>query len=151
MIDRQKIVNKIQQIVKDIDPTAETILYGSQARGEATANSDIDVLILLEGTGEKPSILQEESLKWPLYELELETGVLISPLLIRLSQMEIPRPSMSIASREAKCAMVRSSCAGHSTPVHRIAAPSRSRTIGLPHSGQRSGSLKGTVPSGRFL
>lgn len=86
MIDRQKIVNKIQQIVKDINPTAETILYGSQARGEATANSDIDVLILLEGTGEKPSILQEESLKWPLYELELETGVLISPLIMLKKQ-----------------------------------------------------------------
>ena len=86
MIDRQKIVNKIQQIVKDINPTAETILYGSQARGEATVNSDIDVLILLEGTGEKPSILQEESLKWPLYELELETGVLISPLIMLKKQ-----------------------------------------------------------------
>ena len=37
MIDRQKIVNKIQQIVKGINPSAETILYGSQARGEATS------------------------------------------------------------------------------------------------------------------
>ena len=56
MIDRQKIVNKIQQIVKGINPSAETILYGSQARGEATSSSDIDVLILLEGNGEKPTI-----------------------------------------------------------------------------------------------
>ena len=86
MIDRQEIVNKIQQIVKGINPSAETILYGSQARGEATPSSDIDVLILLEGNGEKPSISQEESLKWPLYELELETGVLISPLIMLKKQ-----------------------------------------------------------------
>ena len=86
MVDRKKIVKKIQQIIKGINPTAETILYGSQARGDANVNSDIDILILLEGNGEKPTIAEEESLKWPLYELELETGVLISPLIMLKKQ-----------------------------------------------------------------
>lgn len=86
MVNRQQIVDKIQQIIKRVNPTAETILYGSQARGEATNDSDIDILILLEGTGNKPSISEEENLKWPLYELELETGVLISPLIMLKDQ-----------------------------------------------------------------
>ena len=30
-------------------PTAKTILYGSQARNEARSDSDIDLLILLDG------------------------------------------------------------------------------------------------------
>ena len=58
-------------------PTAKTILYGSQARNEARSDSDIDLLILLDG--EKMTLKDEESITLPLYELELKTGVSISP------------------------------------------------------------------------
>ena len=54
-------------------PTAKTILYGSQARNEARSDSDIDLLILLDG--EKMTLKDEESITLPLYELELKTGV----------------------------------------------------------------------------
>ena len=57
---------------------------------------------------------------------------------------------MSIASRLAKWTMFRRRWAGHSAPVQRIATPSSSRTMGEPHSGQRSGRRKGTAPSGRL-
>jgi DNA polymerase sigma len=82
MIDRSQIVEKIRQVVNAVNPTAETILYGSQARGSARADSDVDLLILLDGDGEKPSIAQEETITWPLYELELQTGIQISPLVM---------------------------------------------------------------------
>ena len=59
-------------------PTAKTILYGSQARNEARSDSDIDLLILLDG--EKMTLKDEESITLPLYELELKTGVSISPI-----------------------------------------------------------------------
>ena len=52
-------------------PTAKTILYGSQARNEARSDSDIDLLILLDG--EKMTLKDEESITLPLYELELKT------------------------------------------------------------------------------
>ena len=86
MMQRNQIVDKIRQIVKAVSPTADTILYGSQARGSARADSDIDLLILLDGEGEKPSIAQEETITMPLYELELQTGVLISPLVMLKKQ-----------------------------------------------------------------
>ncbi|WP_287643608.1 nucleotidyltransferase domain-containing protein [Bacteroides sp.] len=62
-------------------PTAKTILYGSQARNEARSDSDIDLLILLDG--EKMTLKDEESITLPLYELELKTGVSISPKVTR--------------------------------------------------------------------
>lgn len=70
-------------------PTAKTILYGSQARNEARSDSDIDLLILLDG--EKMTLKDEESITLPLYELELKTGVSISPI-VTLKKLWENRP-----------------------------------------------------------
>ena len=69
-------------------PTAKTILYGSQARNEARSDSDIDLLILLDG--EKMTLKDEESITLPLYELELKTGVSISPIVTLKKLWESP-------------------------------------------------------------
>lgn len=37
----------IKKQVKDIDPFADIILYGSRARGEERSDSDWDILILI--------------------------------------------------------------------------------------------------------
>ena len=74
---RSEIIEQIRKTVYGIAPTAKTILFGSEARGEARFDSDIDLLILLEG--EKLTLAQEEAITLPLYELELKTGVAISP------------------------------------------------------------------------
>ena len=68
-------------------PTAKTILYGSQARNEARSDSDIDLLILLDG--EKMTLKDEESITLPLYELK--TGVSISPI-VTLKKLWENRP-----------------------------------------------------------
>lgn len=85
MTDRNNIVQQIQQIVKRATPSAEAILYGSQARGDAREDSDIDVLILLDSDADKLTMAEEDVLRWPLYELELKTGVIISPLILSKS------------------------------------------------------------------
>ena len=83
---RPEIVQQIKQRVLETEPTATTILYGSEARGEARPYSDIDVLILLEG--EKRDLHKENELSGVLYDLELSSGVLISPMIMLRKQWE---------------------------------------------------------------
>lgn len=77
---RTEIIEQIKNIIHQVAPTAKTILYGSQARDEASGDSDIDLLILLDG--EKMTLKDEETITLPLYELELKTGVSISPMVM---------------------------------------------------------------------
>lgn len=46
MVKKSEILNCIKETVLAIDETAEVILFGSQARGEAGVESDWDLLIL---------------------------------------------------------------------------------------------------------
>ena len=85
-MQRPEIVEQIKQTIKKTEPTATAILYGSEARGDARADSDIDVLILLEG--ETRNLKKEDELSGALYDLELNTGVLISPMIMLRSQWE---------------------------------------------------------------
>ncbi len=44
------IIDKIREMMRRLFPDVRAILYGSQARGTAHDNSDIDLLILLPDT-----------------------------------------------------------------------------------------------------
>ena len=77
---RTEVIEQIKDIIRHETPTAKTILYGSQARNEARSDSDIDLLILLDG--EKITLKEEEAITLPLYELELKTGISISPMVM---------------------------------------------------------------------
>jgi predicted nucleotidyltransferase len=74
---RAEIVNAVKNIVHQVAPDATAILYGSEARGEAHADSDIDVLVLLNK--EKVTLHDRQQITHPLYDVEFETGVIISP------------------------------------------------------------------------
>lgn len=43
------LLRRIKKLVHEIVPDAQIILYGSRARGDAHANSDYDILILVNG------------------------------------------------------------------------------------------------------
>lgn len=80
---RTDIVDRISKELKSFVPEAETILYGSEARGEARPDSDFDVLILLPETNDLTSyVAQRSDIFGRLFELSLELDVEISPLIL---------------------------------------------------------------------
>lgn len=82
---RPDIVRRIADTLHRIAPNAQAILYGSEARGDARPNSDIDVLILLDNN-ENLTVERELEITRHLYEVEVDTGVIISPM-VMLRQM----------------------------------------------------------------
>jgi len=80
------ILSSIRNSVKAVDPTATVILYGSFARGDNKLDSDIDLLILLDK--EKLSPQDKKRIKYPLYDIEFNTGQIISPLVLSRSDWE---------------------------------------------------------------
>lgn len=71
------LLPRIKEIVHGIDPTAQVILYGSYARNEEGPDSDIDLLILIDK--EKVSHEDHTRLMYPLFDLEMKHGVIVSP------------------------------------------------------------------------
>ena len=83
---RTEVVKQISKAIHRVEPTATAILYGSEARGDARPDSDIDVLILLDG--EQRDLKREMEVTGPLYEIEWQTGVLVSPTVMLRKQWE---------------------------------------------------------------
>jgi len=76
-MSRKEIVKKAEQMIHAIEPDAEIILFGSEARGDARPDSDIDLLVLLPG--DKKSIDREMEICGQTMLLEGQTGISISP------------------------------------------------------------------------
>lgn len=86
MIETKNILSRIKESVSATAPNATVILYGSRARGNSSKESDYDILILMN----KDSISREDEIKvkYPLYDIEFDTGEIISPLVISKSDWE---------------------------------------------------------------
>jgi len=69
------LYNLKAEILK-IEPTAQLILYGSRARGEAKPDSDWDLLLLTEKTRVSHEV--EQLFRMPLVFMEVELGEVLS-------------------------------------------------------------------------
>lgn len=77
MTEREVHITKmISSRIKQKDPGAEVILFGSHARGQANDESDWDILILIDKPKKNRTV--EEMYRDEMFHLELELGEPIS-------------------------------------------------------------------------
>ena len=80
------IAGLIRSRIKKQDPNAEVILFGSHARGQASDESDWDILILIDHP--KKNRAMENKYRDELFMLELEIGEPISTFVYSKSDWE---------------------------------------------------------------
>jgi len=82
----QEIFKEIQALKRQILPDEKVILFGSQARGDAQADSDWDLLALIDK--DKKTGEDEDKYAYPFDELGWTYGVTINSLLYTEKQWE---------------------------------------------------------------
>ena len=70
--EKKEILKAINSTVRSVVPDARVILYGSQARGDLGADSDWDILVILNKSKIEPD--DYNKVMYPLYELGWENG-----------------------------------------------------------------------------
>lgn len=92
-----EVIKKISAMMRDFFPEARTILFGSQARGTAGLSSDIDLLILLPDSYTGHDFVRRRSeIADSLYDIEIDNGIRISPLVLIKSIWEKRKSVFSI-------------------------------------------------------
>jgi len=77
-MERNEIIRRIKSGIIKIDPGAEIYLYGSRARGDNRPDSDWDIIVITPRN--KVSFDYENNLRDPIFDIELESGQIISLL-----------------------------------------------------------------------
>ena len=86
-----ELLKKVERQIHSIVPNADVILYGSQARGEASKISDWDFLILIDQLVDRNMTIK---LRDSLYEIELETDEILSSIIRTRQDWNSPRYSV---------------------------------------------------------
>jgi predicted nucleotidyltransferase len=89
---RAKVISMIRDTIREAEPTAQIILYGSRARGDAREDSDWDVLAIVD----KPrlSLSDRSRLQYPVWDKGMDMGEEINVFSYTRKQWEQAPPSM---------------------------------------------------------
>lgn len=79
MNNSEVVLERIKSAVNTTAPDSQVFLFGSRARGSAGKTSDWDLLVLVNR--KKISFSDETEFMNLFYELELETGEVLSPII----------------------------------------------------------------------
>ncbi len=69
------LLRRVKAAVRAVEPEAEVILYGSRARGEAHADSDWDLLVLVDGPVAPE---RRRRIAHPIYDVEWQAGAVLT-------------------------------------------------------------------------
>jgi uncharacterized protein len=103
MKDKYHILQLIKKSVSKTEPNAVLILYGSYARDDYRDDSDLDLLVLVDK--DKITRADQKRIKYPLYDIEFDTGTIISPLIFSRKDWEMNHritPFYENVAREGK-------------------------------------------------
>ncbi len=87
-MESKALLQRIKEIVYEIEPSAQIFLYGSRARDDARPDSDWDIFILVDGVV-NPS--RRDRLRHQIYEIEWETGEVICSIIRSCQEWKTPR------------------------------------------------------------
>lgn len=82
------LLDRVRDAVREIEPGARVILYGSRARGDADPESDWDLLVLLDGPVDRR---RKEAVRRRLLNLMLETNTALSAVVHSKDEWSSPR------------------------------------------------------------
>jgi predicted nucleotidyltransferase len=78
---KKNVLKSIKRTVTSIEPKTITILYGSQARGDANDDSDWDIIVIIDKAEVDRSTKDEIS--YNLFKLGIDNGQLISTVIYK--------------------------------------------------------------------
>ena len=79
------ILERLKLRIAERLPLHQMILFGSRARGDADPDSDLDVIVVLDGPADRSARETVSDCSW---ETGLEHGIVIVPIVVNRDQWE---------------------------------------------------------------